>query len=254
MSLDLTSLAPVPAIQGSLTVLLGTPGSGKTTCASTWPGPRVASTLESGSELLGPETRALPAVKSASDVLNQLRELARQRHEFRSYVLDSWTALQHVERARLTEGGGSMETACGGYGRAYQVVADELALLVPALRFLARERSMNVVVTAHVDVRTVDLPDRPSYREYVPRGLAKTERRQGSETAALIEAADVVALIERGSQIVDLGGDGQRVTASADGQWFFDVDTVVAPTKSRFAWLDGRRTWTPDAWPLEVTQ
>ena len=268
-TIDLKALPGVPKMNGSLTLLLGTSGAGKTTTAASWPGPRVAHALESGSELLGEETRCLPYPRVArvdgkmtenpvDQVIAGLRALASQPHEFKSYILDSFTELLYLTRnwMLLNERKGSIEMCAGGWGKGYTVVAEDVARLIVPLRYLARSLGMHVVITCHVEHRNVDMPDLASYAEFFVRGLRRQGPSMGSEAFPFIETADLVGLIRREGEMVALDAQGNRYTPTAESGRVLDTASGAAPVKTRLVCADGtpipgQLSLVRGVWPLE---
>lgn len=248
---DLSALKPVRALRGSVTLLCGRKGVGKSTLAGRWPGQMVAHALEPGSELLGEQVQAFPRAVTTEDVYQDLRSLGSQQHGFRSYGLDTLNALMHRERDRVTMNtpGMHLGVAEGGFEKGFIAVADELARLAKAFHALSRAKGMHIVITCHLDRRRVERPGRPSHEEYYVRGLAKTQARLGSEAEPFVEMADVVCVLERSEQQVVDAGNGKLVHQAGSG-WVLDMSSVEGLTATRLPGMPGRIEWDGRGFPF----
>lgn len=149
-------------------LLYGTEGVGKSTFASTMLSP-IFIDLEDGLGNL--DVVKFPIAKTWQAVLDQLSELEKQPHEYRTVVVDSLDWLEVLIWADLCEREGvdSMEKACGGFQKAYLVAKtvywQKFTERLDALRL----KGMSVCVIAHYGMATIKDPEGPEYQQKGPR-------------------------------------------------------------------------------------
>lgn len=180
------SEAPVPSILGLISstkqvqklgiraVLSGVEKVGKTTLACS--APRVLLIpLEQGFSAV--DVHKVPILEAFSDVMALLDEICGQVHAkqfpYQTLVVDSATALERlihdaVLRSDPTYAKGNkkaltMESALGGYGKAYQYANELLHGFLQRCDWLATEGGVNIILTCHVFAsKVVD----PAFGEY----------------------------------------------------------------------------------------
>lgn len=157
---------------GIRAVISGVEKVGKTTLACA--APRVLLVpLEQG--FSGVSVMKTPMLESFSDVIALLDEViaSGQAFPYGTLVFDSATALERlihdgVLRADPTYANGNkkgltMESALGGYGKAYQFANEQFALFLQRCDWLATNMAINIVLTCHVfAAKIID----PAFGEY----------------------------------------------------------------------------------------
>lgn len=134
-----------------LAIMLHAPhGIGKSTFATEAPNPIFIGS-EENDEL---DVARLPKVVTWNDLVGQLQALRDETHGYKTLVIDTLDALEQVaETTILSEkinAGKTMATAFGGYGKAYEKMANMFLqirdnFLIP----LRDQKGMNVVILAH---------------------------------------------------------------------------------------------------------
>lgn len=140
---------------------------GKTTFAAGAPDPILIQT-ERGADAIG--VARFPLAQSYGDVLDQLKALATEDHQYRTVIVDSLDTLQTLLEGRVKQllSIDSMEQV--GYGKAYKRLEEEFHGLLDSLDYLNAERGMGVIVIAHAEIKTYAAPDSDSYDRYQPKG------------------------------------------------------------------------------------
>jgi hypothetical protein len=155
--------------------IMGDPGTGKTTLAATFPKP-IFIQVESGMESIPEDKRpaSFPPLKGDTDLLmDQLRGLYAEEHDFKTLVIDSVTQLEtefcNKVIASDKNNPRTINQALSGYGSGYEAVAMEHLKVYKACEMLKDHRNMNIVFLAHTKIKSVDLPNVDPYMVYVPR-------------------------------------------------------------------------------------
>ncbi len=151
--------------------LYGTSGVGKTTLAASIP-KAIFIPVEEGSDAL--DCARLSQPTSFNHVLEHLRQLCTEPHDFTALVIDSITALEqliwkHVVAIQNNEKITSIEHVGGGYGKGYVAAAEHWRTLLEALQYLRLKRNMAIVCIGHSEVKTVNAPDLEPFDRYQPR-------------------------------------------------------------------------------------
>lgn len=150
--------------------ILGDPGIGKTSFASTFPSP-VVIRAEDGVHGVPESHRpdALPVIKDVDDLWSQFTALIKENHSYKTVVIDSITQLEELFIKHIVESDPkkpkSINQAQGGYGAGYRAVADMHQRVRKAAGSLV-DRGINVVFIAHSDTNKIDPPDGDSYTRY----------------------------------------------------------------------------------------
>lgn len=133
---------PVETIPRLKALLYGEPGSGKTMAAAQMPAPYIIDTEDGCAhygDIIEERGGAVFATTSIDDVIQEVRALAREQHEYKTLVIDPFTTLYEV---LLDEG---EEEVGNKFGKHYGYAAKPSKRLYSLLAQL----DMNVIVTAH---------------------------------------------------------------------------------------------------------
>jgi len=178
------------------TVVYGAHKVGKSTFASCAPKPVFVQT-EDGLESI--DADAFPLCRKWNDVLGAIASLYRDKHEFKTVVIDSgdWAEkLLHDHVSTEKCDGKGIESA--GYGKGYVYAAEYFAEFLDGLNALRVERGMGIVVLCHSEIRRFDDPLANSYDRYQIK-LHKQAGKLLQEWADVIGYAciDTVTTIEK---------------------------------------------------------
>lgn len=169
-----------PLTQPPLITIVSTPGVGKTTLGALFPNP-VFIMAEDGSAVFDTwEESAKPMifpklprakvedkvlkVSTLDALLDQLRSLIGQKHDYKTVIIDSVTSLHTMFEHELCEiyGVDNAAEAAGGYGKGYKVIKEMHAKVKDACDHL-RARGIAVIFLAHTGTKKVkNSPDSTS--------------------------------------------------------------------------------------------
>lgn len=138
-------------------VLYGVEGIGKTTLASQMPEALFIDT-EGGTAFM--DVKRIDGVNTWLDLLDAVREVAATPGVCRTLVIDTadWAEQKLVEWILKDKNVKSIEEVNGGYGKGHVYMGEKFAELLKACDRVI-DGGMNVVFTAHAQMRKQELPD-----------------------------------------------------------------------------------------------
>jgi DNA polymerase III delta prime subunit len=157
-------------------IFYGPPGVGKSTIACSTPNPVVID-IEHG--LAGIDVNKFDDVMTYDDVMQAIRTLATEDHDFRTVVIDTldWLETLVWEKTCSRLKVASIEQP--GYGKGYIEASKEWEKLFEALNVLRETKNMIIVFTAHSQVTKFEDPLSNPYDTYSlkvhKRAAAKAE-------------------------------------------------------------------------------
>jgi hypothetical protein len=166
MGFDLNSIKKGVEHKAPRIVLLGVEKIGKSTFAA---GAESAIFLpikgEEGVDDL--DVAKFPRAETFDDVLAAVTTLIRDEHDYKTFVIDSASALEPVIWAKLCEEANcdSIEKVGGGYGKGYIEAANKWRSLMEGLDRL-RSKGISVILIGHVKVKRFDDPLGASFDQY----------------------------------------------------------------------------------------
>jgi hypothetical protein len=145
-------------------------GLGKTELASLFPSVVFCHTEEQGATLNGRDDVAVfPLVNNSWELMDQIRALQNDQHEFKTLAIDSITQFNKLveqEVLVMDPKAKSLNTALGGYGAGNNAVGGFHYRLREECRKLQELRGMNIVFIAHAATETINSPDTEPYTRY----------------------------------------------------------------------------------------
>lgn len=210
MSLDsiVREITPKP----DRVLLVGTEGVGKTTFAAEAPSPIFICAEDGLPPMLG-EVPRFPAPESLGDVLDAIRTLIREQHEFKTFVIDTIDWLEPVIWRELCARNGWQDIESPGYGKGYVAAAEEWRKLLGALDHLRMRKGMEVILLAHAAIRTFQNPAGGDYSRYEAKlnknALALVKEWTDTNLFAIHE--EFVRLDARGKETKKGVSTGRRV-------------------------------------------
>ena len=179
----LTKAAPLVQRSPLIITLCGSPGSGKTSLAATFPEPFIIRTQgeavprdvdnpPAGLAPVGnkPKDEGGTQVWCESELFDQLMALVKEDHPYKTLILDTVTGLENLFVQNILAvqppKQRTMNSAAGGYGSAWGLVVGKHSRVMKAAEVLRDRKGMHVVFLAHTSVVTVDLPDAQPYSKY----------------------------------------------------------------------------------------
>jgi hypothetical protein len=217
-------------------LIYGTDGVGKSSWASNAPKPIFVG-AEKGTEQL--DVARFPQTETIAELLDQLRALQTEKHEFQTVVLDSLDWIEPLiwksvcDEAKVEH----IEQAFGGYGKGYVRALDLWRTLLKELSIL--NHKMHVLLIGHCMIKSFVDPDLASaYDRY--------QLKINDKAAALVrEAADAVLFARFETEVIRDGGNG-RSKARVRGE-----GVRIMYTESRPAFDAKNRFNLPFAMPLD---
>jgi hypothetical protein len=162
-------------------VVYGGHGIGKSTLASQFPNPIFIST-EDG--LVNLDVTSFPRATSFPQVIDNIKTLIKEEHDFKTVVLDSVDWLVEPLITEYIEA--TFEAKDLAYGKGNMMIAEELRKILQGFDALRIKRNMNVVVIAHADIYKFTDPTSEPYDRYTPKLPTRCNK-------VLQEWADVIA-------------------------------------------------------------
>lgn len=146
-------------------LLYGPEGIGKSTFGAAAPG-AVFLGAEEGTHQL--DIARLPRPETFEDVLELVRALTFEAHDYQSLVTDTLDWLEPMIWRYLCKKDGVeyIEQYGEGYGKGYTAAVDEWRRLISALESLQSAKGMHVVLLAHSQIKTFKNPEGEDYDRY----------------------------------------------------------------------------------------
>lgn len=222
--------AAPPKKEALIVTLCGEPGSGKTSCACTWPKPFLIRTQgEAVPRDIDPDNTPMSIGETTSEELlhQQLLALIRDDHEYKTVIIDSITGLEQMFISEILAEdpkARGINQAFGGYGNGHAAVAAKHARVRKAAEML-RQKGINVVFLAHSDITRIDPPDGDGYTQY---GL----RLNSKSTAPYVDSVDVVGQIKLQRAVIQAEGEHKRAIGTGS-RVLVTYLTPSAVTKNR---------------------
>lgn len=166
MAISLNSLQRGSAQRPLRCVVYGTHGVGKTSFGAFAPEP-IFLRFEDGLGLL--DVATFDQIRTYDDLMQAFSELFQGEHQFQTVVLDTLDWLEPIVWAEACRANNWSSIEDAGYGKGYLAASDIWRSVMEALNDLRTERSMNVIMLAHTEVRRFDAPDSDPYDRYQPK-------------------------------------------------------------------------------------
>ena len=227
--MSILSQAEKPKTRPVICTILGDAGLGKTSLAATFPNPiviRAEDGVHGGPEKIRPN--ALPLLKSADSLWEQLNALLKEEHKYKTVIVDSITQLEELFIKTVVDNDPkkprSINQALGGYGAGWRAVADMHQRVRRACQML-NDKGMHVVFIAHSETATIEPPDGDTYTRYDLRLNKKS-------VSPYVDNTDVVGYLRLQTYTT---GDGEKKKAITDGSRVLTCHPVPAcVSKNRY--------------------
>jgi hypothetical protein len=185
-------------------VVYGTHGIGKSTFANDAPN-SIFITTEDGLGEIDVKGGAFPLSRTVKDVLDNLKWLAENPHDFQTVVLDTgdwYERMVHEDLCRKFHVSNIVKVD-GGYGKGYDHAVGYFRELTQALDYLRDARGMASIILAHAHAEKIEDPENASYDCW-------TMKMHKKAAAYLSEWSDAVLFAHR-RMITRDPGDGRNI-------------------------------------------
>lgn len=194
---------------GMKVVLYGTPGVGKTTFASTFEKPILVRTEDGASAI---DVPTFPELITSTEQLRHVCALLyKEKHDFKTVILDSLDWLEPVVWNELCKRSGKESIEDFGYGKGYIYLDVDWRKITNQFDWL-NKKGMNVIVIAHSAAITITAPDSDDYMSY----SLKLHKRA---SAIWTEWSDMILFLDYQKNIIKSGkGDTAKSKAIGTGE------------------------------------
>lgn len=173
MSLD--KLVTGKLVRPRKLVLYGPEGFGKTTFAAGAPTP-IFVAAEDGTDAL--DVVRFPRIETWSDVLEAVRTLTNENHQFKTVVFDTLDAIEPLLWSHMINRDSSpkrklTDVESYGYGKGYNKAVDDWRVFLASLERLRAAKGMNIIFLAHSWVKAFKNPRGEDFDRYEMKLHAK---------------------------------------------------------------------------------
>lgn len=141
-------------------LMMGVEGVGKSTFGADAPAP-IFLGAEDGTAHL--DVTRFPMPITWGDVLEAVRTLTEEEHQFKTLVLDTLDWAEPLVWASICKRDNQPNIEAYGYGKGYQAALDEWRVFLAALERLRERRGMHVVLLAHAWIKPFKNPEGDDY-------------------------------------------------------------------------------------------
>lgn len=257
--MDLTALTK-PLSKPPMITIVGSPGVGKSSLGALFPKPifvqaeEGTSVFESWPEDQKPTVfPALPRADSKNKVstkgalIEQLRALATQEHDFKTLVIDSVTSLHNLFEHEVADAYGvdNVADAAGGFHKGYLVVKEYHQDIKSACDYLRDKKGMAVVFLAHTGIEKIkNRPDAEEYSAYsldmhkesvsvfvnlvdAVLYLKQEEYIKGGQSNNKGQTLKLGKIVQTGERHLITAGDGRQGFVRAKSRYPMDTEIPV---------------------------
>jgi hypothetical protein len=155
---------------------------------------------------------AFPKLNNPQDLWDQLTQLIKVDHDYKTLVIDSATAIDRMFVEYVVENDpkkpASINQALGGYGAGLSAVAAMHARIRKACAMLNEKKGMHIIFIGHADTESIELPDEDAYTRYSLRLNKKS-------VPYYVDDVDLVGFMKL--ETFTMGAEGERRKAISDG-------------------------------------
>lgn len=203
-------------------VIYGVEGAGKSTFGANAPKP-IFLCAEDGTSHL--DIARFPSPHTWLDVIEAVRVLTHEEHDFRTLVIDSLDWLEPLCWAHVCALQGKKSIEDFGFGKGYSFAVDQWRDFLGRLDMLVRHRRMHVVMVAHSIIKKVDDPQVGAFDRYQMKLHDKS-------AAVLREWVDAVLFARHDLKVIERNGKSRGM--SSGNRLLHTTWTAAYDAKNRF--------------------
>ena len=167
MAFNLESIKKGKSIHAPRIFLYSTHGIGKSTFAANAPNPIFICTEDGLGSI---DTSSFPLAKSSADVMEAIKTLYTEQHDYQTVVLDSADWLENILQKEIETRYEAKDLA---YGKGALILADRWREVLEGLNALRNDRNMMVIIIGHCEIKRFDSPEVEPYDRYQPKLQAR---------------------------------------------------------------------------------
>lgn len=141
----------------------GTDGIGKSTFAAGAPDP-IFICAEDGLRYISVDH--FPVCETYSDVVQQIKTLGSQDHDYKTVVLDTTDATERLCQEQVKETHNIKTIEALGFGKGFTESYELFCQILRGLEALSVAKQMHVILLSHVQIRTFSDPEHEPYDRY----------------------------------------------------------------------------------------
>ncbi len=240
MALSLESISKGRAIKAPRIVLLGVEKVGKSTFGSQSDSP-IFIPMKGEQGIDGLDVAKFPPAQTYEDIIDAIRILYQDQHDYKTVVLDSTSAAEPIiwDKACKAAGVDSIEKVGGGFGKGYVEVLKFWREIMDGFDALRDDRGMTTVLIGHVKAKEFNDPEADPYTTYMFDVHDKTANSLYRWADCILFAGFKKAIVQKS----DAGFNKTKSRATGSGQ-------RVLYTEKRPAHPGGNRYSLPYELPL----
>ena len=239
---DLSQVTTNKQVQPPRIIIYGTPKIGKTSFAANADKPIILD-LEGGSDNIDVARVSREALPSFNSVMDVLRSLYTEQHDYKTVVIDSidWLERMIFDEVAKEHGAKTIDdykVAALGFGKGYTIALNIIKSLLAALDKLRVHRGMTIILICHSAVKKFTDPESESFDRFTLKLNEKVEGllKEWSDCILFAKQKVFVTTSEEGfNRKVNKGRSGDRVIY----------------TQEAASYLAGNRYELPNEMPLD---
>jgi len=218
-------------------LLYGVHGIGKSTFASMAPSPIVIQTEDGLGNI---DVAKFPVSRHYEDVIDSLLTLHKEKHDYKTVVLDSADWLERLIWAKVSKEKGVGNIAEIDYGKGYAQAVVYMERVLKGLSALRDAKGMTIIVIAHSKIEKFENPISENYDRYSPdlhKGAAALIQEWADEVLFATYKVRVKVTDKGFNQKSGRGiGEGERVMYCEERPSYQAKNRLGMPPEIAFEW------------------
>jgi hypothetical protein len=215
-------------------LLYGTEGIGKSTFGAEAPKPIFLGAEDGTAQL---DVERFPTPESWQDVLDAVRVLETEPHEYRTLVVDTVDWAEPLLWKHICDRDNQPNIEAYGYGKGYNAALDEWRVFLGALERLRKAKGIHIILVAHSWIKTFKNPEGEDFDRY--------ELKLNNKAGGLIkEWADAVLFANYETLIAKDGRTKRTRGVDTGARLLFTERRAAYDAKNRY----GLPPFLPLAW------